>query len=453
MPGKTHTLDTNRLETTIKAHMQKTEVPALAISISQGWDVIYAKGFGKTGKDVAAEDVSEKTVFPLLSTNKPLTGSLIMCLVEQGHLNLDIPVIQYAPWLEYPPGGDIRRVTLRHLLSMCSGLSSDPQPTPEQRVKSHPDPVETHIREDLPTYSVIALPGDVFWYSNPGINLAGYIAQHVLGQSYTGLMQEYILDPLEMHYTTFDPIVAVAYSAALPHERDEHNRLRAKADFPILTPVSTVTDLANFAIMQMNGGQFKGRNLLKEETIAEMHRIHADAYTTRFRYYGLTFDIEQYKGLKIVSHGGGGDGFGSTFIMAPEPSIAISILFNQPGGYSFPAFSIFDELLHLPADEEKTPTDPDRTKWVSYVGEYENPSNLECYDEKVGIYIENSQLLLSSKSKSVPLVPVEEHVYQTSDGEVSVGFVPPKAGVKNTQYIMLNRYDIGLVSAVPCRRI
>ena len=61
-------------------------IPGMAISIVQGDEMIYAKGFGvkKVGEN---DPVDEKTIFQIGSTSKAFTAALVAMMVDEGKLH------------------------------------------------------------------------------------------------------------------------------------------------------------------------------------------------------------------------------------------------------------------------------------------------------------------------------------------------------------------------------
>ena len=68
----------------------------MAISIVQGDEMIYAKGFGvkKVGEN---DPVDEKTIFQIGSTSKAFTAALVAMMVDEGKLHWKDKVIDYLP--------------------------------------------------------------------------------------------------------------------------------------------------------------------------------------------------------------------------------------------------------------------------------------------------------------------------------------------------------------------
>ncbi|HZR44521.1 MAG TPA: serine hydrolase, partial [Ktedonobacteraceae bacterium] len=120
-----------------------------------------------------------------------------------------------------------------------------------------PEALEGCVREELPHLPLVALPGKVHSYSNPGLILVGYVAQVVSGKAFAVMMSEEVFGPLNMQRTTFDPVVALTYPMAQTHRRPDGKTLQVWHRFfdnsghaPSGYAFSTVLDLANFAIMQ-----------------------------------------------------------------------------------------------------------------------------------------------------------------------------------------------------------
>src|SRR5262245_51456582 len=109
-------LDIQQLERCVADVMQTSRIPGLALALVSGRAVIYARGFGVTSLEDGGPPVTPQTLFRIGSTTKPLTGTAAMRLVEQGKLELDIPIKTYIDWFAMRDPGAADRVTLRMLL-------------------------------------------------------------------------------------------------------------------------------------------------------------------------------------------------------------------------------------------------------------------------------------------------------------------------------------------------
>jgi CubicO group peptidase (beta-lactamase class C family) len=253
-----------QLEKMIEDHMKQVHVTAAALAVVNDQEILYARGYGRTSVEEGGVAVSPRTLFRIGSVTKPLVGTAVMRLVENGQLDLDQPLKAYIEWLRFSEPHAEERITLRMLLSHTSGLPSD-----SQSGSADSDGLESYVRERLPHYFFVASPGRLFSYANAGFSLAGYIAQVITRKRFPDLMQELVFDPLEMHLTTFDPLVAMTYPFALPHILREdqlhvwHHVSYGQAIAPAGGAYSTVEDLAYFAKMHLQYGRFHGEQLYR----------------------------------------------------------------------------------------------------------------------------------------------------------------------------------------------
>ena len=430
------------LEQRVEERMRAAKVPGLALAIVRDGEVTYARGFGVTSVEDGGTPVTPQTLFRIGSTTKPLTGTAVMRLVEAGKLDLDRPVREYIPWLRFSADGAAERITLRLLMSHTAGLPT----AAEHFGPRDPAGLERHIREDIPQLPFIAPPGKVYSYSNAGINLVGYVAEVVGGKPFAELMREQVFGPLAMERTTFDPTVALTYPLAQSHDvapdgalRVQHRFADNTAHYPSGFVMSTVLDLANFAMMQLGQGRFRDQQILSPESVAAMQTLQADLYTTNGAGYGLTFGVETYKGIRLVGHAGGISTFGSQFKLAPDAGAAVLLLYNRIS----PEFAaerlvhdIFDQLLDLPQEAPKPRAiAPDRSLWPRYVGSY-----VGIWAGLATIQTVDDQLTLDLNGEAVPLDALRPDLYfglkSGSEEPTSVGFVPEATGP--TEFIMVD---------------
>jgi CubicO group peptidase (beta-lactamase class C family) len=114
-----------QLDECIEEHMKQATVPAVALAVVNKEEILYARGFGLTSVEEGGAPVSPRTLFRIGSVTKPLVGTAVMRLVENGHLDLDQPLNEYIKWLRFSEPQAEERITLRMLLSHTSGLPAD----------------------------------------------------------------------------------------------------------------------------------------------------------------------------------------------------------------------------------------------------------------------------------------------------------------------------------------
>jgi CubicO group peptidase (beta-lactamase class C family) len=443
------------LEQRIGDRLHAAHVPGLSVAIVYNHEVIYARGFGVTSVEDGGLPVTPQTLFRIGSVTKPLTGTAIMRLVDRGLVRLDAPVREYLPWFMLSEPGAAERVTVRMLLTHTSGIPISGTPLdPRTAGSGDPEALAARIRQEIPCLPLVAQPGTLWSYSNGAIHILGHIIEVVTSTFYTQSMYELVFAPLDMSRTTFEPTVAMTYPLAQAHDLLEDGSLRVQhrfanysAHYPSGQAISTVLDLANFALLHLQHGFYRRNQVLSPEAVAEMHRSHVDFFTIPPSGYGLTFFIGTHKGLLRVAHGGAINTFGANFDFLPNAGAAVILLYNRRSATLAAGAlvdEIFDLLLHRPADVPPSPVKPDRDFWPRYVGTY-----LGSWAGLARIAVLNDQLILEWNGELVPLEPFRDDLYagqrQGNEQRISVGFYPPAAGETVSPYIVVN--------AMPCRRI
>ena len=151
-------LDLRSLEGQVESAIAAARIPGLALGVVQGERVVYARGFGVTCVEPHGQPVTADTLFRIGSVTKPLTGTVIMRLVDAGKLDLDTPVREYVPWFRVSDAKEVRKITPRLLLSHTSGLPHDHKPSGPRDDGA----LERRIREEVPRYPLVAPPGTKF---------------------------------------------------------------------------------------------------------------------------------------------------------------------------------------------------------------------------------------------------------------------------------------------------
>ena len=283
------------------------------------------------------------TSFYLASITKPMTATAFMRLVEAGEVSLDAPVSDYLPEfkdLKGPDGGSVV-VTVRHCLTHTSGLNDDRE--------SAAGTLAEFVRE-MASRPVHFAPGSRWQYSR-GLDVIGRIAEVTTGLSYEDFMRKQLFEPLGMDHTDFGPPpdgqVAMPYrlvpgTGGLEPTPMDDLRLGSFTPFrprwavPSAGSFSTAADLAKFARFLLNRGRANDRQLLSEESVAELTRLQTGDLTTGFtpgNGWALGFCVVRSPQhvTRDVSPGTFGHGgvYGPQFWVDPEAGLAQIILFER----------------------------------------------------------------------------------------------------------------------------
>jgi CubicO group peptidase (beta-lactamase class C family) len=238
--------------------------------------------------------MAANSVFWIASMSKPITGTALMLLVDEGKVKVDDPVEKYLPefrgqmLVAYKDASTVllkrpkHPITVKNVLSHTSGLpfqSSVEQPTLDL----------LPLREAVLSYAMTPLdfePDTKYAYSNAGINTAGRIIEVVSGMPFEKFVEERLFQPLGMKDSTFWPNEEQTARLAKSYKPNEaKNDLVEIKIGQLLYPLSdrnhrfpmpaggyfsTAGDMGRFCQMLLNGGTLDGRRYLSEAVIKQM---------------------------------------------------------------------------------------------------------------------------------------------------------------------------------------
>jgi len=157
-------------------------IPGLALVVIRDGQVVHRRGFGEL-------DPTQPIIIGSLS--KAITATAVMTLVEDGRIELDVPMHRYLPGVRFDDPG-MQGITVRQLLHQTSGL-----PTDAPRADTRDARLSDHV-EALRGARLISMPGERHLYSSPNYQLLGRIVEVVSAESYGTYVRGRILDPLQM---------------------------------------------------------------------------------------------------------------------------------------------------------------------------------------------------------------------------------------------------------------
>ena len=251
------------LDGTIEQAIRESKLVGAALWVERD-GVAYHKAFGHRATKPAAEAMTEDTIFDLASVTKVIAGaSAAMLCVERGLINVDDLVSNHLP--EFTGEGR-EKITIRHLLLHTSGMPVN--------LNSTVPPFATHADAMAQACHTKLLfePGSAFSYSSAGTMVLGGVIERVTGKTFDEFCSTEIFQPLRMNDTVFRP-------------GGDHLKRVAPTDFPERGKVNdtvarlcggvaahaslfaTTADVARFARMMLNHGEFDGVRVFKPDTV------------------------------------------------------------------------------------------------------------------------------------------------------------------------------------------
>ena len=316
-----------KLDAFITKALKEYQVPGAAIAVVQNGKAVLVKGYGV--RDVTKQGaVDENTIFQLASVTKTLTGAAAATVVDEGKLDWDKPIFSYLPeFVGYDPYMT-RWLTERDLLAQRTGW---PAFSGDQLDSFGYDRAEIlrRLRFFKPRYSL----REVAQYSNPGFFVAGEVAARVSKQSWNDLVEKHLFAPLEMSRSgTVIKALQDSNATAAHALVDERPVVVEPSDLDVTgaasSGTSTATDMSKLMLMFLNKGTYKGKRVLKPETVEEIFKrsmVSEIDFTdlppisdrTGF-YYGLGVGSYDYAGHQIIEKSGALAGVRTTLVLVPD---------------------------------------------------------------------------------------------------------------------------------------
>jgi CubicO group peptidase (beta-lactamase class C family) len=302
-----------------------TEAPGLSAAVSVGDQVVaHATGSANPERDLP---LTTDTLVQIGSTTKVLNAVLVLRLAELDLLDIDIPVLELVPGFRLADADATELLTLRHLLSMSSGLDNGPYAEfgfDDGCVREY----VTALR-DVPQ---IFPPGAGYAYSNAGSVVAGHVAEVVAGERWDNLLRTHVLEPagMELTETLTDRLVfhRVAVGIA-PDGTVARPWYWTRSMGPAgSTCAGTPSDLTRFARIFLDGGA----GVLSAESVAAMTEpvveVPSELYAT---HWCLGPHRDDRGSHTILGHWGGNNAGSSVFWFLPELDASIACVTNGVG--------------------------------------------------------------------------------------------------------------------------
>lgn len=358
-------MNTQQLNETISKTLAAWNIPGGAVAVAQG-DEIFAQGYGvlEAGKP---ETVNADTVFAIGSTTKAFTSALIGMLVDEGKLNWDDPVIKHLPDFQLYDEWVTKNVTVRDLLCHRLGLER------AQRLYYHRGYDQRELIRRMRYLKPVANFRTAFQYANQQYGAAGLIVEAVTGKSWDDFITERIFNSLNMSrsFSGYDRLTD-RKNFASPHAVADETypagvrflgEQRPTDQFKIVhEPAGSIHTTANDLAQWLKALLQNGAPLLQPATFNELttpqvvmqdvlnSELAPLAYlqpATHFWTYALGWWAMDYRGEKVLMHGGQMPGYNSAVAFFPQRKLALAVMVNvhQTLAHAALFYAIADILL------------------------------------------------------------------------------------------------------------
>jgi CubicO group peptidase (beta-lactamase class C family) len=422
--------------------MPKEHIPGAAVAVVKDGKIFFTKGYGYADLEKKIPVVPDKILFRVGSISKLFTTTAVLQLAEQGKLKLDQDVNQYLkrfqiektyPKSIFPVENTYPKpVTIANLLTHTDGFDSGWGIGAFARRASEMTPLGEFLAQRLPPR--ILPPGEVFLYSDVGMNLAGYLVQEISGTPFPQYIEQNILQPLDMRRSTFvqtlPPQLASDLAVGYKYKNGTYQQrpFAFSNTFPGNGMMATVTDLAHFVIAQLQKGRYGTARILKEATAREMQqRQFANDPRMIGSNYGFYEDL--INNQRLILHNGRQNGYTTKFVLLPDQNLGLIVTCNNN------PTSLNDKLVkafldrYYPVTEKPIPPSPGR------------PSSPELIQMVGGTYRYNryphhTLEKLAAVFGEAPEVPI----FVNQDGTISI-YVPQNKAVETEPLFFRTLYS------------
>ncbi len=354
-----------RIPARMKAYTDRGEVAGIVTLVARHGAVasLDAVGWADVEKK---KPMRTDSIFQIMSMTKPVCGTAIMMLVEEGKLALTDPVEKHLPEFRGQmmiaargEGGQLtlkkpsRPITVRDLMTHTSGMPGMPPAGLAELYQKMDRP----LADAALVYSQLPLefePGTEWRYSNPGIATLGRLVEVASGMPFEKFLEARIFQPLGMKDSFIFPPADKVDRIAIVHTAREgklaaapgsilggdprHYRKGAVYSAPEFGLYSTAEDLFAFYDCLRAGGTSNGKRLLSPASVKVMTALHTGDIRAGHlpgTGFGLSWEVTRNAmgTLALMSEGsfGHGGAFGTHGWIDPAKDLVGVFLIQHSG--------------------------------------------------------------------------------------------------------------------------
>jgi len=288
---------TARIDATLKDFVNSGNIAGVSALIFEKGEETYFNTFGYADRE-AKKPMDRNTIVQIYSMTKPITGTALMTLYEQGKFELDDPVAKYAPEfadIKVYAGKDAserpileepnRPMTIRDLTRHTAGFApANDSPLGKMVAEANAlnrENTLVQMAEKMGDTPLLFHPGEQ-WQYGPCVDVQAFMVERISGMPYKEYVRKHVLDKLGMSQTRyFIPESDRDRFAALYRRTGEGQLQRDSITYsnylekwPMTRGGSgltaTIDDYMRFARMLVNEGTLDSVTVLKPETVELM---------------------------------------------------------------------------------------------------------------------------------------------------------------------------------------
>lgn len=315
---------------TLAERMKFYHANGVSVTVIKDYKIEWTKSYG-WADSAEQRPVTPTTLFQAGSNSKSLNAIGVLKLVQDGKLNLYSDINNYLKTWKFPYDSlsKGKKITIANLLSHTAGLTvhgfggyqqGDKIPSLIQILNGKKPANSEAIRS-------MYEPSLKYEYSGGGTTILQLIIEDVTGQAYDKYMQEKVLKPLGMEYSSYTQppskekqgLLATGYYNDGKPVKGKYHIYPEQAAAGLWT---TSNDLAKYVIETQLALEGKSQKVLNKE----MTMLRLTPYANRSSALGIF--IENKNNVKYFNHGGVDEGFVSQYVGSFEGGNGVVVMTN-----------------------------------------------------------------------------------------------------------------------------
>lgn len=327
-----------------------SECPGAAVVIIKDSTVIYKKGFGV--KEINTQDsVDVHTVFRIASLSKGVSAVLAGNMVDRNELKWDQNIKESVTSFDLRDRDQADRLKVNHLLSHTTGL----YPYTYTRLIQQGLSLDQIIR-NFRRKGVVAKEGVDYEYQNAMFSVIEKVMENQTGKTFEELLRERIFDPSGMQTAscTFEGIKNHE-NVALPHSYNHYSKKyrldKLHKNYYNVAAAgginASISDMGEYLKVLLGYRP----NIISKQSLRDIFNpvictSNEDTYVNLWdgvtdSYYALGWRVLDYRGRRVIYHGGNVNQYKTQLVVDPENGIAMCVLFNGPNPFNGPVIPTF----------------------------------------------------------------------------------------------------------------
>jgi CubicO group peptidase (beta-lactamase class C family) len=232
------------------------------VLVAQNGAPTFERAYGMADRDAGRPNDLE-TSFNIGSINKLFTQIAIRQLADAGKLDVDSSLAR--AWPDYPNADIARKVTIRQILQMRSGIQGNIFAAPAGKTRHDVVTLQDYF-ELFKNEPLQFEPGSKQQYSNAGYIVLGLLVERLSGENYFEYVRKHIYEPAGMTQTGSWRVERLPGNTAVGYTRGGQ-------DAPPDAALTRNTDLLPGKGSSAGGGYSNAHDLLRLLNALRQHRV------------------------------------------------------------------------------------------------------------------------------------------------------------------------------------